>query len=91
MIINLNAMNLFTKSTPQIDLEKIKQVKAWVYQTLNLDREIAISINQLQCHEPNCPPVETVIAIMTNPIEQYKIHKSISQITESDIKQLTTN
>lgn len=79
-------MNLFTKSI-RSDGE-IKQIKNWVYQILDIDPEVQISINQLRCHEPNCPPLETVIAIMTTPVRQYKIHKPVSQITEADIKQI---
>ncbi|MEL6928073.1 MAG: hypothetical protein AAFO95_05525 [Cyanobacteria bacterium J06600_6] len=84
-------MNLFAKSALKGNFEDIKQIKDWTYQILNIDSEIPISINQLQCHEPCCPPVETVIAIMTSPPQQYKIHKPISEITEIDINQLTTN
>lgn len=82
-------MNLFIKSTPQVDLEKLSQIKAWVYLNLAINPEISISISQLQCHEPGCPPLETVIAIMTNPPIQYKIHKPASQITEEDINKLS--
>ena len=81
-------MNLFTKSIPQIELDKLKQIKAWVYQKLELDTEITISLNQLQCSEPGCPPLETVILVMTNPPQQYKIHKPAFQITETDIQEL---
>lgn len=81
-------MNLFAKSTKKIDLEKLKQIKTWVYQILEIDPQTPISINQLQCHEPNCPPVETVIAIMTTPLQQYKIHKPLSEITEIDIDRI---
>ena len=80
-------MNLFTKSTHQTDIEKLRQIKNWVYRILNIDREIPISLNQLQCHEPNCPPVETVIVVMTTPPQQYKIHKPVSEITEADINE----
>ena len=81
-------MNLFAKSTPKANPEQIKQIKDWTYQILNIDASIPISINQLQCHEPDCPPVETVIAVMTSPPQQYKIHKPISEITEADISNL---
>ncbi len=81
-------MNLFTKSTSQVDPEKLKQIKDWAYQELEIDPIISISISQLQCHEPDCPPIETVIAVMTNPPKQFKIHKPASQIMETDIKQL---
>jgi len=82
-------MNLFTKSTPKVDSEKLQQIKSWAYQNLAIATEISISISQLQCHEPDCPPIETVIAVMTNPPKQYKIHKSASQITEKDIQKLS--
>ena len=81
-------MNLFTKSTPQLDKSKLKQIKDWVYQKLDLETEITISLNQLQCSEPGCPPFETVILVMTTPPQQYKIHKPAFQITEQDIQQL---
>ncbi len=82
-------MNLFTKSTPQVNLEQLNQIKAWVYRQLEINTETSISISQLQCHEPGCPPLETVIAIMTNPPIQYKIHKAVSQIIEEDIEKLS--
>ena len=82
-------MNLFTKSTPKVNLAKLQQIKAWAYQELEIDPAISISISQLQCHEPDCPPIETVIAVMNNPPKQYKIHKSASQITEEDIKRIS--
>ena len=69
--------------------EQIQKIKSWTYQSLNLDPEIPISISQLQCHEPDCPPIETVIVLMTSPPQQYKIHKSIPEITEIDIQKLS--
>lgn len=81
-------MNLFAKSNIKSDRQQLNKIKNWVYQTLNIDREMPVSLNQLQCHEPDCPPVETVIAVMTNPPQQYKIHKPLSQITEADINQI---
>ena len=82
-------MNLFARSNNKANLEQIKQIKSWVSQSLAIDPKIPISINQLQCHEPNCPPVETVVAVMTTPPQQYKIHQPISKITEVDIKQFS--
>ena len=32
--------------------------------------------------------IETVINVMTNPVQQYKIHKSIAQIEYTDISLL---
>lgn len=81
-------MNLFTKSNLKSDRQQLNKIKTWIYQTLNIEHQIPISLNQLQCHEPDCPPIETVVAVMTSPPQKYKIHKSLSEITEADIKQL---
>jgi hypothetical protein len=38
-----------------------------------------------------CPPVETVIAIMIVPVKQYKIHKSLDDISYTDIVEIIEN
>ena len=76
------------KQSQKSSSEKIKQIKQWIYQALQIDDEIYISLSQLQCTEPGCPPVETVINIMTNPVQQYKVHKSIAEIEYTDINLL---
>ena len=79
-------MNLFSKPTPT-DPAKIDQIKTWMYEYLNIDLTIPISVSQLRCSEPGCPPIETVIAVMTTPACKYKIHKPATQIEAGDIAQ----
>jgi hypothetical protein len=78
----------FGRQTKKANTEQTRQVKEWIYQALKLDEEIPISLSQLQCNEPNCPPIETVIAVMKSPVEQYKIHKPIAEIEYKDIAEL---
>ncbi len=78
-------MNLFSQNKPKADPEKVQDIKNWVYRILEVDSDISISINQLACKEPGCPPIETVIAVMSTPIKQYKIHKAVNDIDEIDI------
>lgn len=61
-------MNLFSQDKPKADPEKVQQIKNWVYRLLEIDPGTTISINQLTCKEPGCPPIETVVAVMTNPV-----------------------
>ena len=87
-------MNLFTRSRANgaktnSDRQKLSQIKVWTRQALNIEPDIAISINQLQCHEAGCPDLETVIVLMTSPPQKYKISKPVSEITEQDISLLT--
>ena len=81
----------FGKQSQKTSFEKINQIKQWIYQALQIDDEISISLSQLQCTEPGCPPIETVISFMTNPVQQYKIHKSIPEIEYTDISLLQQN
>ena len=78
-------MSLF-RSTPA-DPAKLKQIKSWVYECFIIDPDMPISIHQLRCSEPGYPPMETVIAVMSTPIRQIKIHKAIAQIEREDISQ----
>lgn len=78
-------MDLFSRAGSKADPRKIEQLKTWTYELLELDWEIPVSVSQLRCTEPGCPPLETVVAVMTNPAKQYKIHKSIDAIEYTDI------
>ncbi len=82
-------MNLFSQDKPKADPEKVQQIKNWVYRLMEIDSGTTISISQLTCKEPGCPPIETVIAVMTHPVQQHKIHKSVNDINEVDICRLT--
>ena len=81
----------FGKKPQKASSEEIQQVKQWIYQALQLDEEISVSLSQLQCTEPGCSPIETVINVMTNPVQQYKIHKSIAEIEYSDVLKIAEN
>ena len=43
---------------------------------------------ELQCHEKDCPPLETVIAVMEQGLEtrQCKFHKPITEVTQKDFQ-----
>ena len=81
-------MDLFSRTNLKADPAKVKQVKNWIAEILNLDEQIGISLNQLTCHEANCSPIKTAIVIMEQPPKQYKIHKSITEIDRPDLEQL---
>jgi len=78
-------MNLFSQSHAKAEPEKVQQIKTWIYELLKLNPDTPISIIQLRCTEPGCPPLETAIAVMTVPTKTYKIHRSIAEIGFTDI------
>ena len=74
----------------KIDPDLVQLVKDWVREALHLGDDTTLMVTELRCTEPDCPPVETVIALMeiTQPGRQYKMHKPLAQITRDDIAQL---
>jgi hypothetical protein len=63
------------------------QVKAWVAAALAPDDERTILVTELACTEPGCPPVETVIALLgPGEREQWKLHKPVAAVTETDVR-----
>ena len=65
-------------------------VKAWVKNVFQLDEFVTVMVTELECTEPGCPPLETVIAIMDQPgtPKQFKLHKRIAELTVADIEAL---
>ena len=78
-------MNLFSQSKPKCNTAALQQLKTWVYDRLKLDPDVSISVSQLQCKEPGCPPIETVITILSQPAQHYKIHKALDDIEQVDL------
>ncbi len=80
-----SAMDLFSPNKPKVSTATLQQLKLWTAELLGLDPDIPISISQLQCHEPGCPPLETVIAVMETSRQQYKLHKAAAAIDRADL------
>jgi len=81
-------MDLFSQAKLKAAPEKVRQIKTWIRDLLELDLEIPISINQLRCNEPGCPPIETAIVVMRSPAQKYNIHKTIAEIEHIDISEV---
>ena len=82
--------SLGVNSLPKADPNKVRSIKEWVRSLLNLDSMTTIFVTQIECKEPGCPPVETVVALIRSgeTTKQKKTHKSINDIEEKDIAKL---
>jgi hypothetical protein len=78
-------INLFAPQKPPVTAEQSQQIKDWLYEILQVDRATIISLSQLQCSEPNCPPIQTAIAIMLTPPLIIRIHKATADINYTDV------
>ena len=74
------------KTNPEI----IRNLKAIFIKKFYISEDATISVAELRCHEPNCPPVETVFTIRSSDgsIKDWRISKSASEIQIKDIELL---
>lgn len=65
----------------------MKQIRSWVRNIVPLDAEDTVSITELACTEPGCPPKETVIVVMrvSGVWDKLRIHRAMPDVTETDV------
>ncbi len=74
------------KTNPEI----IRNLKIVFTEKFYISEDSTISVAELRCHEPNCPPVETVFTVRTSDglVKDWRISKSASEIQINDIELL---
>ena len=70
---------------PRPDPAHVTALKATVRQALQLDLDTAVVVQQLACAEPDCPQVETVIAVLSTPRRTWKIARPTADISSTDL------
>ena len=79
---------MFNRKTKNI--EKIRNLKLLISYKYKLSDNTIISIAELSCHEPDCPPIETVITVRyeDGSMKNWRVAKPISEVEETDIYEL---
>ena len=79
---------MFNRKKPDPNI--IRDLKQLVLEKFNLQESTILSIAELSCHEPGCPPIETVITArkVDGSMKNWKIHTSIGEIKKVDIDKL---
>ena len=72
------------KTNPEI----IRNLKTVFIEKFSVSKNSTISVAELRCHEPNCPPVKTVFTVRTSDgsIKVWRISKSAGEIQIKDIE-----
>ena len=79
---------MFDRKRP--DPAAVQIIKSWAMKYLGLSGNITLSISELYCLEPECPPVETVITARFTDglVKDWRIAKSINDVKAIDVKEL---
>ena len=67
-----------------------QNLKNLIIEKFRLNKDTNVSIAELSCHEPNCPPKETIITIhkAKGITSNLRIHKPLNQIKREDVETL---
>ncbi|MFO0954303.1 MAG: hypothetical protein U0835_24730 [Isosphaeraceae bacterium] len=78
------------EAAPRPDPAHVARIKGWVAEALRLPEGAAVMVTQLQCREPGCPPLETVIAILDGSATNRKktLHKAAADVSREDVDRL---
>lgn len=83
-------MSLFDSQPASASRQHLDALKSAVRSRFGLDAETRVMLTELQCTEPGCPPLETVIAILVaGANRQWKVHKALRDLTPQDIATLS--
>ena len=82
---------MFNKKKPNV--ENIRNLKIIISEKYNIPENSTLSIAELACHEPNCPPIETIITErnQNGKVRNWRIAKPINDIQETDINNLNNS
>ncbi len=71
----------------------LDQIRIWVRQALEFPPETAITIKEVPCVKPGCPPIETAIMVFLDgePPRFYKIQKTINEVNFDTVYNLIEN
>lgn len=67
-------------------INSARAIKSWARQLLKVPDDAVVSVSELACHVPGCPPKETVILVMQGTeTVQASIHKPMMDVREEDV------
>ena len=79
---------MFNQKRP--DANAVRNLKKIVAEQFELPDDTTLSVAELNCHEPGCPPTETVITARSpdGTTTDWRVAKAIADIQETDINNL---
>ena len=61
-------------------------MEAWTRSRFDLPRESVVSVSQIECAVPGCPPQETVVMFWIGPVHHhFKVFKPVTEMAAEDV------
>jgi hypothetical protein len=61
------------------------RIRAWTRARFVLPNDAVISVAEVACGLPGCPPVETVVVFWTDRRHRFKLFKPLADVVEDDL------
>ncbi|GAA4842214.1 hypothetical protein [Saccharopolyspora rosea] len=71
--------------------DRAGEIADLVHTTLGLDQQAAVTVQELACAEPGCPPIETKIAVLGATPRRWTIHAPLSEVDDETVRQTLTD
>ena len=75
-----------TEPAPKVSTEHVGLLKDVVRAAQQLDPDAPVLVQQLACAEPDCPPVETVVAVLGPPRRTWKFAKPAGDLSAAQLR-----
>ena len=64
-----------------------ERIRAWVREAFGLGEDSAITVMEIRCADPDCPPHATVIGLLDVPgqAKQYQIYKPMAEVLREEV------
>jgi hypothetical protein len=81
-------IDLFATGADDARKAATARLKSEVSHALALTDADTVMVTELACHEPGCPPRETVVAVMRQgrPTETWKFHKAAADLDRGEVR-----
>lgn len=67
-------------------LEAVERLAQWTRERFELGKETAISVSEIACPLPGCPPLESVVAFWIGERRhQFKVFKPLEAVVAEDL------
>ena len=68
-------------------LAAIEALRGWTRVRFRLGAEAVVSVSEITCAMPGCPPLETVVVFWSAPgvRHQFKLFKPVQEVCEDDL------
>jgi len=85
----MNLKNLVNPAGAPHQPSTTRHLKAQARRLLAPQPDTVVVVQELTCHQPGCPPVETVVAVLTtHGTRRWTVPRPLAQITPTDLEQV---